>query len=145
MKEIQNYIHDKIAKRDRLWQDYDQAIQTKEKLISRFSGLFDNFTHSQPILSLSSQNLPPDEIIACLEQLEDLESKISQEKTKIQSYENKIKELSIWSRNLIVGLSLSGIVFLIIVIMMFQGQSQSNQKSSQSSSLDIERIIFYQW
>jgi len=42
MKEIQTYIHDKIAKRDKLWQQYDQAIQTKEKLINRFSRQFDS-------------------------------------------------------------------------------------------------------
>jgi hypothetical protein len=139
MKEIQAYPNDKIAERDKLWQQYDQAVRTKETLISRFSSRFDNPANAKPIASLSSQNLPPDEVDACLKQLESLDSKISQEKSNIQSHENKIQELKAKSRNLIIGITLSGVVLLIVVIMVIQGQSKTSKKSPQSS-LNIEKI-----
>ena len=139
MKEIQTYIRDKTAQRDKLWQKRDQAIATKEKLIKNFSGRLDSPTNAQPISPLSSHNLPPDEVNACLRQLESLESKISQENSNIQSYKNSVEELKTKSRNLIIGLILAGVTFLTIIIVMIQSQSQNNNKSPQPSSLNIQK------
>ena len=104
MKTIQNSIARMIANREQIWQQYDRADSNRKDLSKRFAKYYSNTSKVTTISPLTSQQLPPAEIEACLDKLEETDRKINQEQSNIESHKNEIESLKIKARNLIIGL-----------------------------------------
>lgn len=83
MKTIQNSIARMIANREQIWQQYDRADSNRKDLSKRFAKYYSNTSKVTTISPLTSQQLAPAEIEACLDKLEETDRKINQEKSNI--------------------------------------------------------------
>ena len=141
MKTIQNSIHRMIANREQIWQQYDRADSNRKDLSKRFAQYYTNPSKVTTISPLTSQQLPPAEIEACLDKLEETDRKINQEKSNIESHKNEIKSLKIKARNLIIGLSVGGAFLLFTLFVFIKGNSSDDSNSSQLYQLNTQKNV----
>ena len=141
MKTIQNSIHRMIANREQIWQQYDRADSNRKDLSKRFAQYYTNPSKVTTISPLTSQQLPPAEIEACLDKLEETDRKINQEKSNIESHKNEIKSLKIKARNLIIGLSVGGAFLLFTLFIFIKGNSSDDSNSSQLYQLNAQKNV----
>lgn len=141
MKTIQNSIARMIANREQIWQQYDRADSNRKDLSKRFAQYYTNPSKVTTISPLTSQQLPPAEIEACLDKLEETDRKINQEKSNIESHKNEIKSLKIKARNLIIGLSVGGAFLLFTLFVFIKGNSSDDSNSSQLYQLNAQKNV----
>ena len=141
MKTIQNSIARMIANREQIWQQYDRADSNRKDLSKRFAKYYSNPSQVTTIFPLTSQQLPPAEIEACLDKLEETDRKINQEKSNIESHKNEIKSLKIKARNLIIGLSVGGAFLLFTLFVFIKGNSSDDSNSSQLYQLNTQKNV----
>lgn len=141
MKTIQNSIARMIANREKIWQQYDRADSNRKDLSKRFAKYYSNTSKVTTISPLTSQQLPPAEIEACLDKLEETDRKINQEKSNIESHKNEIKSLKIKARNLIIGLSVGGAFLLFTLFVFIKGNSSDDSNSSQLYQLNTQKNV----
>ena len=141
MKTIQNSIARMIANREQIWQQYDRADSNRKDLSKRFAKYYINTSKVTTISPLTSQQLPPAEIEACLDKLEETDRKINQEKSNIESHKNEIKSLKIKARNLIIGLSVGGAFLLFTLFVFIKGNSSDDSNSSQLYQLNTQKNV----
>lgn len=141
MKTIQNSIARMIANREQIWQQYDRADSNRKDLSKRFAKYYSNPSQVTTISPLTSQQLPPAEIEACLDKLEETDRKINQEKSNIESHKNEIKSLKIKARNLIIGLSVGGAFLLFTLFVFIKGNSSDDSNSSQLYQLNTQKNV----
>jgi len=108
---------------------------------SRFAKYYSNTSKVTTISPLTSQQLPPAEIEACLDKLEETDRKINQEKSNIESHKNEIKSLKIKARNLIIGLSVGGAFLLFTLFVFIKGNSSDDSNSSQLYQLNTQKNV----
>ena len=140
MKEIQNRVAQIIGQRDKVWEEYDQASATSKELITRFSHYQNGQENAKLIPPLTSENIPPYEVKAALNQLEITDDKIKQEQEKIEEYQQKIQELKVQSRNLVIWLSIGGCILIGTVILVIKNQSEDTQDSSQHKPVYVSQV-----
>jgi hypothetical protein len=141
MKTIQNSIARMIANREQIWQQYDRADSNRKDLSKRFAKYYSNTSKVTTISPLTSQQLPPAEIEACLDKLEETDRKINQEQSNIESHKNEIKSLKIKARNLIIGLSVGGAFLLFTLFVFIKGNSSDDSNSSQLYQLNTQKNV----
>lgn len=141
MKTIQNSIARMIANREQIWQQYDRADSNRKDLSKRFAKYYSNTSKVTTISPLTSQQLPPAEIEACLDKLEETDRKINQEKSNIESHKNEIKSLKIKARNLIIGLGVGGAFLLFTLFIFIKGNSSDDSNSSQLYQLNAQKNV----
>ncbi|GBD55043.1 MULTISPECIES: hypothetical protein [Microcystis] len=141
MKTIQNSIARMIANREQIWQQYDRADSNRKDLSKRFAKYYSNTSKVTTISPLTSQQLAPAEIEACLDKLEETDRKINQEKSNIESHKNEIKSLKIKARNLIIGLSVGGAFLLFTLFVFIKGNSSDDSNSSQLYQLNTQKNV----
>jgi hypothetical protein len=141
MKTIQNSIARMIANREQIWQQYDRADSNRKDLSKRFAKYYSNTSKVTTISPLTSQQLPPAEIEACLDKLEETDRKINQEQSNIESHKNEIKSLKIKARNLIIGLSVGGAFLLVTLFVFIKGNSSDDSNSSQLYQLNTQKNV----
>lgn len=141
MKTIQNSIARMIANREQIWQQYDRADSNRKDLSKRFAKYYSNPSQVTTISPLTSQQLPPTEIEACLDKLEETDRKINQEQSNIESHKNEIKSLKIKARNLIIGLSVGGAFLLFTLFVFIKGNSSDDSNSSQLYQLNTQKNV----
>lgn len=141
MKTIQNLIARMIANREQIWQQYDRADSNRKDLSKRFAKYYSNPSQVTTISPLTSQQLPPAEIEACLDKLEETDRKINQEQSNIESHKNEIKSLKIKARNLIIGLSVGGAFLLFTLFVFIKGNSSDDSNSSQLYQLNTQKNV----
>lgn len=141
MKTIQNSIARMIANREQIWQQYDRADSNRKDLSKRFAKYYSNPSKVTTISPLTSQQLAPAEIEACLDKLEETDRKINQEKSNIESHKNEIKSLKIKARNLIIGLSVGGAFLLFTLFVFIKGNSSDDSNSSQLYQLNTQKNV----
>jgi len=141
MKTIQNSIHRMIANREQIWQQYDRADSNRKDLSKRFANYYSNPIKVTTISSLTSQQLPPAEIEACLDKLEETDRKINQEKANIEDFKNDIESLKIKARNLIIGLGVGGAFLLFTLFIFIKGNSSDDSNSSQLYQLNAQKNV----
>ncbi|NCR42882.1 MAG: hypothetical protein GPJ03_01010 [Microcystis aeruginosa G13-01] len=141
MKTIQNSIHRMIANREQIWQQYDRADSNRKDLSKRFANYYSNPSKVTTISSLTSQQLPPAEIEACLDKLEETDRKINQEKANIEDFKNDIESLKIKARNLIIGLGVGGAFLLFTLFIFIKGNSSDDSNSSQLYQLNAQKNV----
>lgn len=141
MKTIQNSIARMIANREQIWQQYDRADSNRKDLSKRFAKYYSNPSQVTTISPLTSQQLPPAEIEACLDKLEETDRKINQEQSNIESHKNEIKSLKIKARNLIIGLSVGGAFLLFTLFVFIKGNSSDDSNSSQLYQLNTQKNV----
>jgi hypothetical protein len=141
MKTIQNSIHRMIANREQIWQQYDRADSNRKDLSKRFANYYSNPSKVTTISSLTSQQLPPAEIEACLDKLEEIDRKINQEKANIEDFKNDIESLKIKARNLIIGLGVGGAFLLFTLFIFIKGNSSDDSNSSQLYQLNAQKNV----
>ena len=141
MKTIQNSIARMIANREQIWQQYDRADSNREDLSKRLAKYYSNPSQVTTISPLTSQQLPPAEIEACLDKLEETDRKINQEQSNIESHKNEIKSLKIKARNLIIGLSVGGAFLLFTLFVFIKGNSSDDSNSSQLYQLNTQKNV----
>jgi hypothetical protein len=130
-----------IANREKIWQQYDRADSNRKDLSKRFAKYYSNTSKVTTISPLTSQQLPPAEIEACLDKLEETDRKINQEKSNIESHKNEIKSLKIKARNLIIGLSVGGAFLLFTLFVFIKGNSSDDSNSSQLYQLNTQKNV----
>ncbi|ARI80698.1 hypothetical protein [Microcystis aeruginosa] len=141
MKTIQNSIARMIANREQIWQQYDRADSNRKDLSKRFAKYYSNLSKVTTISPLTSQQLPPAEIEACLDKLEETDRKINQEQSNIESHKNEIKSLKIKARNLIIGLSVGGAFLLFTLFVFIKDNSSDDSNSSQLYQLNTQKNV----
>ena len=141
MKTIQNSIARMIANREQIWQQYDRADSNRKDLSKRFAQYYTNPSKVTTISSLTSQQLPPAEIEACLDKLEETDRKINQEKANIEDFKNDIESLKIKARNLIIGLGVGGAFLLFTLFIFIKGNSSDDSNSSQLYQLNAQKNV----
>ncbi|RPH91340.1 MAG: hypothetical protein EWV49_06570 [Microcystis aeruginosa Ma_QC_Ch_20071001_S25] len=141
MKTIQNSIARMIANREQIWQQYDRADSNRKDLSKRFANYYSNPSKVTTISSLTSQQLPPAEIEACLDKLEETDRKINQEKANIEDFKNDIESLKIKARNLIIGLGVGGAFLLFTLFIFIKGNSSDDSNSSQLYQLNAQKNV----
>ena len=141
MKTIQNSIARMIANREQIWQQYDRADSNRKDLSKRFAQYYTNPSKVTTISPLTSQQLPPAEIEACLDKLEETDRKINQEQSNIESHKNEIKSLKIKARNLIIGLGVGGAFLLFTLFIFIKGNSSDDSNSSQLYQLNTQKNV----
>lgn len=141
MKTIQNSIARMIANREQIWQQYDRADSNRKDLSKRFAKYYSNTSKVTTISPLTSQQLPPAEIEACLDKLEETDRKINQEKANIEDFKNDIESLKIKARNLIIGLSVGGAFLLFTLFVFIKGNSSDDSNSSQLYQLNTQKNV----
>lgn len=141
MKTIQNSIARMIANREQIWQQYDRADSNRKDLSKRFAKYYSNLSKVTTISPLTSQQLPPAEIEACLDKLEETDRKINKEQSNIESHKNEIKSLKIKARNLIIGLSVGGAFLLFTLFVFIKGNSSDDSNSSQLYQLNTQKNV----
>jgi len=141
MKTIQNSIARMIANREQIWQQYDRADSNRKDLSKRFAKYYSNPSQVTTISPLTSQQLAPAEIEACLDKLEETDRKINQEQSNIESHKNEIKSLKIKARNLIIGLSVGGAFLLFTLFVFIKGNSSDDSNSSQLYQLNTQKNV----
>ncbi|CCI20525.1 Similarity to a cyanobacterial protein [Microcystis aeruginosa PCC 9807] len=141
MKTIQNSIARMIANREQIWQQYDRADSNRKDLSKRFAKYYSNPSKVTTISPLTSQQLPPAEIEACLDKLEETDRKINQEQSNIESHKNEIESLKIKARNLIIGLSVGGAFLLFTLFVFIKGNSSDDSNSSQLYQLNTQKNV----
>lgn len=141
MKTIQNSIARMIANREQIWQQYDRADSNRKDLSKRFAKYYSNTSKVTTISPLTSQQLPPAEIEACLDKLEETDSKINQEKANIEDFKNDIESLKIKARNLIIGLGVGGAFLLFTLFIFIKGNSSDDSNSSQLYQLNAQKNV----
>lgn len=141
MKTIQNSIARMIANREQIWQQYDRADSNRKDLSKRFAKYYSNTSKVTTISPLTSQQLPPAEIEACLDKLEETDRKINQEQSNIESHKNEIKSLKIKARNLIIGLSVGGAFLLFTLFVFIKDNSSDDSNSSQLYQLNTQKNV----
>jgi hypothetical protein len=141
MKTIQNSIARMIANREQIWQQYDRADSNRKDLSKRFAKYYSNTSKVTTISPLTSQQLPPAEIEACLDKLEETDRKINQEQSNIESHKNEIKSLKIKARNLIIGLGVGGAFLLFTLFIFIKGNSSDDSNSSQLYQLNAQKNV----
>lgn len=145
MKTIQNSIARMIANREQIWQQYDRADSNRKDLSKRFAKYYSNLSKVTTISPLTSQQLPPAEIEACLDKLEETDRKINQEQSNIESHKNEIESLQIKARNLIIGLiiglSVGGSFLLFTLFIFTNNNSSDDSNSSQLYQLNTEKNV----
>ena len=142
MKTIQNSIARMIANREQIWQQYDRADSNRKDLSKRFAKYYSNTSKVTTISPLTSQQLPPAEIEACLDKLEETDRKINQEKANIEDFKNDIESLKIKARNLIIGLGVGGAFLLFTLFIFIKGNSSDDSNSSQLYQLNAQKNVF---
>jgi len=142
MKTIQNSIHRMIANREQIWQQYDRADSNRKDLSKRFANYYSNPSKVTTISPLTPQQLPPAEIEACLDKLEETDRKINQEKANIEDFKNDIESLKIKARNLIIGLGVGGAFLLFTLFIFIKGNSSDDSNSSQLYQLNAQKNVF---
>jgi hypothetical protein len=141
MKTIQNSIARMIANREQIWQQYDRADSNRKDLSKRFAKYYSNTSKVTTISPLTSQQLPPAEIEACLDKLEETDRKINQEKANIEDFKNDIESLKIKARNLIIGLGVGGAFLLFTLFIFIKGNSSDDSNSSQLYQLNTQKNV----
>jgi hypothetical protein len=141
MKTIQNSIHRMIANREQIWQQYDRADSNRKDLSKRFANYYSNPSKVTTISPLTPQQLPPAEIEACLDKLEETDRKINQEKANIEDFKNDIESLKIKARNLIIGLGVGGAFLLFTLFIFIKGNSSDDSNSSQLYQLNTQKNV----
>jgi hypothetical protein len=141
MKTIQNSIARMIANREQIWQQYDRADSNRKDLSKRFAKYYSNPSQVTTISPLTSQQLPPAEIEACLDKLEETDRKINQEKANIEDFKNDIESLKIKARNLIIGLGVGGAFLLFTLFIFIKGNSSDDSNSSQLYQLNAQKNV----
>ena len=141
MKTIQNSIARMIANREQIWQQYDRADSNRKDLSKRFAKYYSNTSKVTTISPLTSQQLPPAEIEACLDKLEETDRKINQEQSNIESHKNEIESLKIKARNLIIGLGVGGAFLLFTLFIFIKGNSSDDSNSSQLYQLNAQKNV----
>ena len=141
MKTIQNSIARMIANREQIWQQYDRADSNRKDLSKRFANYYSNPSKVTTISPLTPQQLPPAEIEACLDKLEETDRKINQEKANIEDFKNDIESLKIKARNLIIGLSGGGAFLLVTLFVFIKGNSSDDSNSSQLYQLNAQKNV----
>ena len=141
MKTIQNSIARMIANREQIWQQYDRADSNRKDLSKRFAKYYSNPSKVTTISPLTSQQLPPAEIEACLDKLEETDRKINQEKANIEDFKNDIESLKIKARNLIIGLGVGGAFLLFTLFIFIKGNSSDDSNSSQLYQLNAQKNV----
>jgi hypothetical protein len=145
MKTIQNSIHRMIANREQIWQQYDRADSNRKDLSKRFANYYSNPSKVTTISPLTPQQLPPAEIEACLDKLEETDRKINQEQSNIESHKNEIESLKIKARNLIIGLiiglSVGGSFLLFTLFIFTNNNSSDDSNSSQLYQLNAQKNV----
>jgi hypothetical protein len=141
MKTIQNSIARMIANREQIWQQYDRADSNRKDLSKRFANYYSNPSKVTTISPLTPQQLPPAEIEACLDKLEETDSKINQEKANIEDFKNDIESLKIKARNLIIGLGVGGAFLLFTLFIFIKGNSSDDSNSSQLYQLNAQKNV----
>lgn len=145
MKTIQNSIARMIANREQIWQQYDRADSNRKDLSKRFAKYYSNPSKVTTISPLTSQQLPPAEIEACLDKLEETDRKINQEQSNIESHKNEIESLQIKARNLIIGLiiglSVGGSFLLFTLFIFTNNNSPDDSNSSQLYQLNTQKNV----
>jgi hypothetical protein len=141
MKTIQNSIHRMIANREQIWQQYDRADSNRKDLSKRFANYYSNPSKVTTISPLTPQQLPPAEIEACLDKLEETDRKINQEKANIEDFKNDIESLKIKARNLIIGLGVGGAFLLFTLFIFIKGNSSDDSNSSQLYQLNAQKNV----
>jgi hypothetical protein len=141
MKKIQNSIHRMIAEREQIWQQYDRADSNRKDLSKRFANYYSNPSKVTTISPLTPQQLPPAEIEACLDKLEETDRKINQEKANIEDFKNDIESLKIKARNLIIGLGVGGAFLLFTLFIFIKGNSSDDSNSSQLYQLNAQKNV----
>jgi hypothetical protein len=142
MKTIQNSIARMIANREQIWQQYDRADSNRKDLSKRFANYYSNPSKVTTISPLTPQQLPPAEIEACLDKLEETDRKINQEKANIEDFKNDIESLKIKARNLIIGLGVGGAFLLFTLFIFIKGNSSDDSNSSQLYQLNAQKNVF---
>jgi hypothetical protein len=130
-----------IANREQIWQQYDRADSNRKDLSKRFANYYSNPSKVTTISSLTSQQLPPAEIEACLDKLEETDRKINQEKANIEDFKNDIESLKIKARNLIIGLGVGGAFLLFTLFIFIKGNSSDDSNSSQLYQLNAQKNV----
>jgi hypothetical protein len=141
MKTIQNSIARMIANREQIWQQYDRADSNRKDLSKRFAKYYSNPSKVTTISPLTPQQLPPAEIEACLDKLEETDRKINQEKANIEDFKNDIESLKIKARNLIIGLGVGGAFLLFTLFIFIKGNSSDDSNSSQLYQLNAQKNV----
>ena len=141
MKTIQNSIARMIANREQIWQQYDRADSNRKDLSKRFANYYSNPSKVTTISPLTPQQLPPAEIEACLDKLEETDRKINQEKANIEDFKNDIESLKIKARNLIIGLGVGGAFLLFTLFVFIKGNSSDDSNSSQLYQLNTQKNV----
>ncbi|MCA2941479.1 MULTISPECIES: hypothetical protein [Microcystis] len=141
MKTIQNSIARMIANREQIWQQYDRADSNRKDLSKRFANYYSNPSKVTTISPLTPQQLPPAEIEACLDKLEETDRKINQEKANIEDFKNDIESLKIKARNLIIGLGVGGAFLLFTLFIFIKGNSSDDSNSSQLYQLNAQKNV----
>ena len=145
MKTIQNSIARMIANREQIWQQYDRADSNRKDLSKRFANYYSNPSKVTTISPLTPQQLPPAEIEACLDKLEETDRKINQEKANIEDFKNDIESLKIKARNLIIGLiiglSVGGSFLLFTLFIFTNNNSSDDSNSSQLYQLNAQKNV----
>lgn len=141
MKTIQNSIARMIANREQILQQYDRADSNRKDLSKRFAKYYSNTSKVTTISPLTSQQLPPAEIEACLDKLEETDRKINQEKSNIESHKNEIESLKMKARKLIIGLSVGGAFLLFTLFVFIKGNSSDDSNSSQLYQLNTQKNV----
>jgi hypothetical protein len=141
MKTIQNSIARMIANREQIWQQYDRADSNRKDLSKRFANYYSNPSKVTTISPLTPQQLPPAEIEACLDKLEETDRKINQEKANIEDFKNDIESLKIKARNLIIGLGVGGAFLLFTLFIFIKGNSSDDSNSSQLYQLNTQKNV----
>jgi hypothetical protein len=141
MKTIQNSIARMIANREQIWQQYDRADSNRKDLSKRFAQYYTNPSKVTTISPLTPQQLPPAEIEACLDKLEETDRKINQEKANIEDFKNDIESLKIKARNLIIGLGVGGAFLLFTLFIFIKGNSSDDSNSSQLYQLNAQKNV----
>lgn len=141
MKTIQHSIARMIANREQIWQQYDRADSNRKDLSKRFANYYSNPSKVTTISPLTPQQLPPAEIEACLDKLEETDRKINQEKANIEDFKNDIESLKIKARNLIIGLGVGGAFLLFTLFIFIKGNSSDDSNSSQLYQLNAQKNV----
>lgn len=141
MKNVQDSISRMIAKRDKIWQQYDYAMSNQKDLTQRFSSYSKKSGQVTTISPLTPNQLPPDEVQACLDKLSQTEGKIKKEKATIETYERQIESLKNQANILIIGLCVGGFVLLVILVSLMSNKSSNNSNSSQLYQLNTQKVV----
>lgn len=136
MNNLQESINQAVNQRSQYWQIHDRALEQSQQLKQEFSQRYDGSTATGALPALTSENLPQEEVIAVMSELEQVDQIIAQQCGIIQSDNQQIAQFKRNIRNLIIGCSTLAVFSVgALILLLQQKPDASDALASPQASL----------